>query len=318
MVGFVCYVSGRIDPTQFFYNLPIAFDAAPDLASLKKAVEDRVADDGACVDGAEFIVSDFEILDFRMNTWVNLETRAQMYSGCHITAIRDFVTGSSSGAVDKTSKTTVQKVIGFASRAEKVFDVLDTENEGVIRLRNLINVFRHDVDYAVDVYNTLDPLSTGGVTFPMLLVLFNDSSNRPFFDEMQQRIVRGGKAVGETNSPTHDSPPDSARSSARPLIRRADVPSEGIEAPDLVPVALLSEEQKQAASKVVDLLQRKAGMGPPAATPGITSTTSESSMRISPALVTKLKGMKLQPKGGATAEPKATGPKKKNDPASPR
>ena len=73
MVGFVCYASGRVDPTQFFYNMTVIFDSPPDLHTLSRAIEQQATEDGACGDGSEFIVSDLEILDFRLNLWVNLE-----------------------------------------------------------------------------------------------------------------------------------------------------------------------------------------------------------------------------------------------------
>lgn len=191
----MCYVSGRTDPTQFFYNVMVVFDAPPDLHTLKRSIEQHINDDALCSDGAEFIVSDIEILDFRVNSWVNLESRAQLYSGCHLTVIRSLIGATCSGAVDRSNKTSMQKVLGFAIEAQRMFEVLDVDDENKIRLKGLLKVLRHNVDYAVDVFSFLDRNSEGFVSFQNFLISFNDFNNRNFFGELQKRISSGGRKV---------------------------------------------------------------------------------------------------------------------------
>ena len=95
-IGFICYVSGRTDPTHFFYNMVVSFDSPPALAVLKETVEDRVLQDDCIPDGSQYFIGDFEVLDFRVGMWVTLESKNQLYSGCQLNALRSV--GSSSAA----------------------------------------------------------------------------------------------------------------------------------------------------------------------------------------------------------------------------
>ena len=191
----MCYVQGRTDPTQFFYNLTLSFDEHPDLAALKGAIEQRLNEDNIAGEGSDFIVSDIEILDFRLNQWVNVERRSQLYSGCSLCAIRDISTGSSSGAVDRSNTIEIRRVLGFALDAQRLFDALDSEGTGFIRLKNMLRVLRHDVEYAVDAFSTLDAFNDGEVSFQSLLSLFNQPEHQTFFQELKNRIAQGGQRV---------------------------------------------------------------------------------------------------------------------------
>lgn len=194
-MGFICYVNGRTDPTQFFYNMIVVFDATPDLYSLKRAIEQQCSDDNVACDGSEFIVSDIEILDFRLNEWVNLDSRSQLYSGCFLTAIRDTMTSTCAGAVDTTHQTSLQRVLGFAVNSMRLFEALDVDGEGVLRLKGLLKVLRHDVEYAVEVFNTLDSDVEGVVTFQQFVSFSNEPERKQFLAELKERIEHGGKRI---------------------------------------------------------------------------------------------------------------------------
>lgn len=202
---FLCYVNGRADPTQFFYNMVVLFDTTPDLYSLRRAIEQQANEDGVCCDGSEFIVSDIEILDFRINQWINLEARSQLYSGCFLTAIRDTATSTCAGAVDTTSRSHLQRVLGFAVHSQRLFEALDVDGDGVLRMKGLIRVLRHDLDYAVEVFSTLDPEAEGVVTYQQFVTMFHVPTNRDFFAELKERIEHGGRRVlGPSSSPASE------------------------------------------------------------------------------------------------------------------
>ena len=270
----MCYINGRIDPTQFFYNLMVVFDSQPDLHSLKRSIEQHVAEDGVCTDGGDFIVSEIEILDFRTNMWVNLESRAQLYSGCHLTAIRSLMGASCSGTIDRSRKTSLQRVLGFALDAQRIFEVLDIDDEGKIRLKGLLRVLRQDVDYAVDVFSFLDKSSEGQVSFQVFLQSFNDFSNRPFFDELQRRIAVGGKRIdtaassseggsaGGERSSHHRSGDASPTSSSAGIAipPRASLPVIVTDAGNQESTAaqVLTDEEKAKALRVVEMFKSSA------------------------------------------------------------
>lgn len=207
MTGFVLHVSGRTDPTQFFYNMALVFDGPPDLYSLKRAIEERILLDGLTCDGSSFIVSDIEILDFRVNQWVNLESRSQLYSGCFLTAIRDTVTTSCAGAVDTPSSSpqlTIPQVLGFAAGSKRLFEILDIDSQGTLKLKGLLRVLRKDVHYAVDAFSFLDPEAEGTVTFQQFVALYLKRENRAFFSELQSRCEHGGVLVQDPLSDRDD------------------------------------------------------------------------------------------------------------------
>ena len=209
MTGFVCHVSGRTDPTQFFYNMALVFDGPPDLYSLKRVIEERILLDGLTCDGSFFVVSDIEILDFRVNQWVNLESRAQLYSGCFLTAIRDTVTTSCAGAVDSSSSSTAQltipQVLGFAAGSKRLFEMLDIDSQGSLKLKGLLRVLRKDVHYAVDAFSFLDPDAEGSVTFQQFVSLYLKRENHTFFMELQSRCEHAGLHIQD---PFGDDPDD--------------------------------------------------------------------------------------------------------------
>lgn len=204
LMTILCYVSGRLDPTQFFYNLVVVFDQVPDLYSLRRAIEQQANEDGLCTDGSEYNISDIEILDFRINSWVNLESRSQLYSGCFLTAIRDLATSSCAGSVDTTSRTSMQRVLGFAVNAQRMFEALDIDGEGLLRLKGFLRVLRHDVDYAVDAMGFLDEDAAGVVTFQQFVQKFHDSANNAFFKSLKSRIENAGRDIAD---PCDDLPP---------------------------------------------------------------------------------------------------------------
>lgn len=195
-MSFVCYVSGRIDPTNFFYNMICIFDAAPDLYALRRAIEQQANEDQVCPDGSEFWVSDIEILDFRTQQWVNLEGKAQLYSGCLLTAIRDPLNSTSAGPVDAvSSKNILQRVLGFALQSQKLFEALDVDSEGALRLKGFLRVFRHDLAFAVEAFTVLDPHAEGCITYQQFVTIFHQPDRKRFFDELKERMEHGGRRV---------------------------------------------------------------------------------------------------------------------------
>lgn len=196
----LCYVSGRIDPTHFFYNMVVVFDEVPDLYSLRRAIEQRSHEDGLCPDGTEYTIADIEVLDFRINAWVNLESRGQLYSGCFLTAIRDVASSTSAGAVDTTSRTSMQRVLGFAVNAQRMFEALDIDGEGLLKLKGFLRVLRHDIEYAVDAMGFLDEDAAGVVTFQQFLLKYHDTANTPFFRTLKNRIENAGREITDPHA----------------------------------------------------------------------------------------------------------------------
>jgi hypothetical protein len=211
----LCYVSGRIDPTHFFYNMMVVFDEVPDLYSLRRAIEQRSHEDGLCPDGTEYTISDIEVLDFRINAWVNLESRGQLYSGCFLTAIRDVASSTSAGAVDTTSRTSMQRVLGFAVNAQRMFEALDIDGEGLLKLKGFLRVLRHDIEYAVDAMGFLDEDAAGVVTFQQFLQKYHDTANSPFFRTLKNRIENAGRDITDPHAdPNADVGPNGSMSTA--------------------------------------------------------------------------------------------------------
>lgn len=207
MPGFLCYVCGKIDPAEFFYNLQLTFDGPPHLTQLKKAIEERVMKDGVLPDGSIYAVCDVEVLDFRMNMWVTVESRHQLYSGCHLTAIRDTLSGTTAGLIDAASRsnvTTAQR-LGFAMDAKEIFEALDTAGAGVLNLKSVLRVLRHDVNYAVDIFSAMDKRATGAITFQDFMTVYHERS-KTVWRELQERIAHGGRARHEVrpNDETSD------------------------------------------------------------------------------------------------------------------
>ena len=194
-MGFLTYVCGKTDPSEFFYGMRLTFDGAPHLVQLKQAIEARVVHDNAVPDGAKYIITDLEILDLRLNMWSPLDSRSQLYSGCHVCAIRDNCSATSAGPVDVSRKLPQQRALGFALDVEATFRALDVESRGLVSLSNVLHVFRHDINFAVDFFQTIDLRNCGQVTMQDLLAA---TSRKPpdFWKELQQRISRGGVDPG--------------------------------------------------------------------------------------------------------------------------
>jgi hypothetical protein len=239
MVGFMLYVCGRLDPTEFFYGMRLSFPEPPHLAQLKRSIESKVlADSGGrggpsieggggltvpqslggpgsftatygtggvsaatvgaplLPDGSSYVVADLEILDFRLNEWVPLESRAQLYSGCQITAIRDATGSATAGTVDAvTGDALGRRALGFALEAETIFRVMDYDSRGAVTLSHLLRVLRHDVNYAVDLFSLIDYRGVGAATLQDFIAVFR---TRPldFWRQVQQRLAHGGRADG--------------------------------------------------------------------------------------------------------------------------
>lgn len=193
--GFVCYVSGRVDPTQFFYNMAITSSSVPSLSQLKASIEERVLIDNCVPDGSEFRVSDIEILDFRVGMYVTLESRRQLYSGCLLNVIRSLTTSSAAGMADRAYKPPRERMLRFAFEAQSLFEALDTEDEGLLRLPGFLRVFRADVDFAVEAFSVLDQKVNGFITYRDFLALTKVEKLEPFFREMQRRIETGGQPI---------------------------------------------------------------------------------------------------------------------------
>jgi hypothetical protein len=197
MVGFMCYVMGRLDPSEFFCGLQLTFGTPPHLAQLKQAIEERVVTDGVVPDGGEYGVGDVEILDLRLDAWVPLTSRGQLYSGCFLAAVRDAATSSASGVVDRVAKKPEAVVMGFALEARRLFDALDAESAGALSMRPILKALRHDVNYAIDLFSTLDRRGTGTISFQDFMAAFNERQPA-FWHELALRIEHGGKLPGTT------------------------------------------------------------------------------------------------------------------------
>ena len=200
MVGFTCYVQGKVDPSEFFYGLRLCFDEPPHLSQLRRAVEEAVVGDNALPDGADYAVSDFEILDLRLNEWVMLETRAQLYSGCHLAAVRDAISSTCAGAVETVAQPLEKRVLGFALDARRVFEALDVESEGELRLKGLLTALRHDPNYAVDLFALMDQRNVGVVTLQDYMQWFNAAPSGQF-RELHDRLRHGGMTTEQQWAP---------------------------------------------------------------------------------------------------------------------
>src|SRR3989338_1062513 len=198
-MGFLCYVCGKTDPSEFFYGMRLTFDGPPHLVQLKQAIEARAVQDNALPDGSKYIITDLEILDLRLNMWTPLDSRAQLYSGCHICAIRDSASATSSGPIDVARKLPQQRALGFALDVETTFRALDVENRGLVSLSNVLHVFRHDLNYAVDFFQLIDVRNCGQVTMQDVMSA-TAKRNSDFWKELQLRISRGGLDPGITNN----------------------------------------------------------------------------------------------------------------------
>lgn len=199
MVGFLCYVCGKTDPSEFFYGMRLTFDGPPHLVQLKQAIEARAVQDSALPDGSRYVITDLEILDLRLNMWTPLDSRTQLYSGCHVCAIRDNGSATSSGPIDIARKLPQQRALGFALDVESTFRALDVENRGLVSLSNVLHVFRHDLNYAVDFFQMIDVRNCGQVTMQDLMSA-TAKKNSDFWKELQLRISRGGLDPGITSN----------------------------------------------------------------------------------------------------------------------
>jgi hypothetical protein len=197
MVGFMCFVMGRLDPSEFFCGLQLTFGSHPHLVQLKQSVEERVAADGVVPDGGEYAVGDLEILDLRLNQWVPLDARSQLYSGCFVNAIRDSAAASAAGAVERAAPRPGTQVMGFALEARRLFDGLDIDGAGALSMRSLLRTLRHDVNYAIDLFSALDQRATGTVTFQDFMTTFNER-DAAFWHELALRLEHGGRLPGSS------------------------------------------------------------------------------------------------------------------------
>ena len=197
MVGFTCTVCGRVDPSEFYCGLTLTFDGPPPLSTLKAAIEERVMADAVLPDGATYIVCDVEILDFRLGQWVPVDSRTQLYSGCQLAAIRDTTTGTAFGVVDVGNKRPDQKttMLAFAADGQKLFAALDGRNAGVLTLKAMLKVLRHDVNYAIDLFTALDERAVGTVNFQDFMAAYHKHVPA-FWRELHLRIQHGGKLPG--------------------------------------------------------------------------------------------------------------------------
>lgn len=306
MVGFLCTVSGKLDPNEFFFGLMLRFDNAPPLAVLKVAIETKVMEDGIAGDGAQFIVSDLEILDFRLNMWVNLESRTQLYSGCHITAIRDTVTASCAGPLEVLNKSIAQKVLGFAADAQKLFELLDVDNEGVVRMRGMIKVLRHDVNYAVDCFTKLDRRATGEISFQDFMSCYNDQSTEAFFDELRARAMHGGWDSEATPPRQRAGQSTSDGSKIQQSVNLATISTDKKHIPhshlspslppqgSQSPASQVNDEearQMQTAQSVIDILKHSV-----ASSKKREADTAAGKIALTPGMVSKLKSLRQQQK----------------------
>jgi hypothetical protein len=198
MVGFMCYVQGKLDPSEFFCGLQLSFGDHPHLLQLKNAIEERVTADSVIPDGSDYAVGDLEILDFRLNAWVPLDSRSQLYSGCFVAAIRDDVSATAAGAVDRANRKPETHVMGFALEARRLFDGLDADKSGVLTMRGMLRALRHDVNYAIDLFSSVDRRATGNVTFQDFMSEFNERKPQ-FWHELALRLEHGGKLPGAAN-----------------------------------------------------------------------------------------------------------------------
>ena len=194
-IGFICYVSGRTDPTHFFYNLVVSFDAPPPLAKLKEAVEERVLQDDCVPDGSEYYVGDFEVLDFRIGMWVTLESKSQLYSGCQLNALRTVGSSSAAGVVDRAYRPNGERVLRFAVEAQTLFEALDTEDKGELRLPSFLKVFRANVDFAIEAFTQLDRKLEGCIRYRDFLLMTKEREMDDFFRELRLRIETQGKRI---------------------------------------------------------------------------------------------------------------------------
>ena len=192
MVNFLCYVCCLFEPNEFFAGLTLSFSNTPHLAQLKRDIEERVLTDGVLPDGSEFAVADIEILDLRYNMWVPLESRAQMYSGCHLTAIRDTLTGTCAGRVDAAHRRPDQHMRAFAMEAQQMYESLDVDNSGQLTLKTMLRALRHDVNYAVELFSELDQRAAGHITFVDFMTWVNNM-DQATLRELQRRIIHGGR-----------------------------------------------------------------------------------------------------------------------------
>jgi hypothetical protein len=210
MSGWMCLVQGKLTPTDFFFGLTLCFDGPPHLAELKRAIEESVVGNNLLAGGSDYIVGDVEILDFRLNTWINLESRGQLYSGCHLAAIRDTASGTCAGPFEAPKKGLDAKVLGFAVDAQRMFEAMDADCEGVLRLKSVLRSLRHDVNYAVDVFTRFDVRATGTVTYQDFVAVYQ-SATKSFLSELRERLQHGGRsladAAGAGSSSTKDRDP---------------------------------------------------------------------------------------------------------------
>ena len=192
MVGFTCYVSGKFDPSEFFYGLQLNFDAPPHMVQLRSAVESRVMSDKVLPDGAEYFVQALEILDMRINLGVPLDNRHQLYSGCHVTAIRDAHNATAAGPIDNGNRRAEEKIAALSCSAQQLFDIMDYDNSGVVSMKSMLRVLRHDVNYAIDLFSAVDDRSTGRVTFQDFMTVYHRHSTETW-RELHTRLQHGGR-----------------------------------------------------------------------------------------------------------------------------
>ena len=202
--GFMCYASGRVDPTQFFYNMCLTFAAPPSLAELKAAVEERTATDNCVPDGSAYRVGDVEILDFRLGMWVTLESRRQLYSGCQLNIIRSLASSSAAGMADKAFRPPNERVLRFAHEAQLLFEGLDADDDGALRLPGFLKAYRADVDFAVEAFSALDTKVEGFVSYRDFLALSKEDALRPLFVEMQLRLATHGAPLTPPGSSSEE------------------------------------------------------------------------------------------------------------------
>lgn len=248
---FICYVQGRTDPTHFFFGLLLQFDAIPAIAELHAAIEERLALDDVAVGSEAWVVRDLDILDLRLDQWVNLESRTQLYSGCYICAIRHPTFSTAAGAVDVGGATVEKRALGFAFDAQRLFEALDANNEGVVRLQSLLKVLRRDVDYAVGLYAAMNADGDGGgVTFHSFLKLYHQEKNRGLFEELHKRLPYAGACVDQ-NAPLTPSTTSVAPPILPPSISPSIPPATG----ETVSVAPSSAEETRRMRDVVDTMK---------------------------------------------------------------